>query len=101
MRYYLLSLPLDAQHFAIAIRGHWGIENQLHWMLDVAFREDQSRATIGYSGENLAVIRHLAVNLLKKRVRLPCTEATSVPATANNAHSVPLDSITPDDFPVR
>jgi predicted transposase YbfD/YdcC len=63
-RYYLLSLPLDAQLFAAAVRGHWGIENQLHWILDVAFREDQSRATAGYSGENLAVIRHLALNLL-------------------------------------
>lgn len=63
-RYYLLSLPLDAQQFAQAVRGHWGIENQLHWVLDVAFREDQARSTLGYSGENLAVIRHLAVNLL-------------------------------------
>lgn len=66
IRYYLLSLPLDAQRFAKAVRGHWGIENQLHWILDVAFREDQSRATAGYSGENLAVIRHIAVNLLSQ-----------------------------------
>lgn len=63
-RYYLLSLPLDATDFATAVRGHWGIENQLHWILDVGFREDQSRATQGYVAENLAVIRHLAVNLL-------------------------------------
>jgi predicted transposase YbfD/YdcC len=63
-RYYLLSLPLDARRFAEAVRGHWGIENQLHWILDVGFREDDSRATQGYSAENLAVIRHLAVNLL-------------------------------------
>jgi predicted transposase YbfD/YdcC len=64
MRYYLLSLPLDAKRFAEAVRGHWGIENQLHWILDVGFREDDSSATQGYSAENLAVIRHLAVNLL-------------------------------------
>jgi predicted transposase YbfD/YdcC len=63
-RYYLLSLPLDARRFAESVRRHWGIENQLHWMLDVGFREDQSRSTLGYSGENLAVIRHLALNLL-------------------------------------
>jgi predicted transposase YbfD/YdcC len=63
-RYYLLSLPLDAQRFAQAVRSHWRIENQLHWILDVAFCEDQSRSTLGYSGENLAVIRHLALNLL-------------------------------------
>jgi predicted transposase YbfD/YdcC len=62
-RYYLLSLPLDAAHFATAVRSHWGIENQLHWVLDVGFKEDQSRTTQGYSAENLAVIRHLAVNL--------------------------------------
>ena len=65
-RYYLLSLPLRATHFAAAVRGHWGIENQLHWILDVGFREDQSRATQGYCAENLAVIRHLAVNLLSQ-----------------------------------
>jgi predicted transposase YbfD/YdcC len=63
-RYYLLSLPMDAAGFATAVRGHWGIENQLHWILDVGFREDQSRTTQGYCAENLAVIRHLAVNLL-------------------------------------
>ena len=65
-RYYLMSLPLDAQRFANAVRGHWGIENQLHWRLDVAFREDQSRTTAGHSGENLAVIRHIAINLLSQ-----------------------------------
>jgi len=62
--YYLLSLPLKAEQFAQSVRGHWGIENQLHWILDVAFGEDQARSTLGYSGENLAVIRHLALNLL-------------------------------------
>ena len=66
LRYYLLSLPLEATQFAAAVRGHWSIENQLHWILDVGFREDQSRTTQGYSSENLAVIRHLAVNLLSQ-----------------------------------
>jgi len=46
------------------VRGHWSIENQLHWILDVGFQEDQARSIQVYSGENLAVIRHLAVNLL-------------------------------------
>jgi len=63
-RYYLLSLPLEAERFALSVRGHWRIENHLHWILDVSFREDQARSTLGHSGENLAVIRHLAVNLL-------------------------------------
>jgi predicted transposase YbfD/YdcC len=63
-RYYLLSQPLAAERFAQTVRGHWGIENQLHWVLDVGFREDESRGTLGHSAENLAVIRHIAVNLI-------------------------------------
>ncbi len=63
-RYYLLSIPSDAQRFAEAVRSHWTIENQLHWILDVGFQEDQLQGCLGYSAENLAVVRHLAVNLL-------------------------------------
>ena len=65
-RYYLSSLPLDVATFARAVRGHWGIENKLHWVLDVCFREDQSRAREGYAAENLATLRRLALNLLKR-----------------------------------
>jgi predicted transposase YbfD/YdcC len=50
---------------AYSIRAHWGVENKLHWTLDMAFDEDHSRARIGNSAVNLAVIRHLALNLLK------------------------------------
>jgi len=46
-------------------RSHWGIENGLHWVLDVAFREDDCRIRAGYAGENFAVLRHIALNLLK------------------------------------
>lgn len=63
-RYYLLSIQSDAQRFAEAVRSHWSIENQLHWILDVGFQEDSVKGCLGYSAENLAVIRHLAVNLL-------------------------------------
>ncbi len=63
-RYYLLSIQSDAQLFAQAFRSHWGIENQLHWILDVSFQEDLVKGCDGYSAENLAVVRHLAVNLL-------------------------------------
>jgi predicted transposase YbfD/YdcC len=63
-RYYLLSLPLSAEQFAQVVRGHWGIENQLYWVLDVAFREDQCRVVQGYAPENLAVLRHIALNLI-------------------------------------
>ena len=64
-RYYLSSLALDVALFARAVRGHWGVENKLHWILDVCFREDQSRARAGYAAENLATLRRLALNLLK------------------------------------
>lgn len=65
-RYYLSSLKLDVETFARAVRGHWGVENKLHWVLDVCFREDQSRARQGYAAENLASLRRLALNLLKQ-----------------------------------
>ena len=63
-RYYLMSIESDAQRFAQAVRSHWGIENQLHWVLDVSFQEDNLSGCLGYSAENLAVVRHLALNLL-------------------------------------
>lgn len=65
-RYYLSSLSLDVATFARAVRGHWGVENKLHWVLDVQMREDQSRARAGYAAENLATLRRLALNLLKR-----------------------------------
>lgn len=65
-RYYLSSLSNDAERFARAARGHWGIENSLHWVLDVVFGEDDSRARSGYAAENLAATRRLAVNLLRR-----------------------------------
>jgi len=65
-RYYLSSLPLDVATFARAVRGHWGVETKLHWVLEVCFREDQSRARGGYAAENLATLRRLALNLLKR-----------------------------------
>lgn len=65
-RYYLSSLPLGIETFARAVRSHWGVENKVHWIMDVCFREDQSRARAGYAAENLATLRRLALNLLKK-----------------------------------
>jgi predicted transposase YbfD/YdcC len=65
-RYYLSSLPLGVETLARAVRGHWGVENKLHWVLDVWFREDQSRARTGHAAENLATLRRLALNLLKR-----------------------------------
>jgi predicted transposase YbfD/YdcC len=65
-RYYLSSLPADAAKFARAVRGHWGVENGLHWVLDVVFGEDQSRARSGHAAENLAATRRMAVSLLRR-----------------------------------
>ncbi|MBM3833175.1 MAG: ISAs1 family transposase [Verrucomicrobia bacterium] len=65
-RYYLSSLKLNVATFARAVRGHWGVENKVHWSMDVCFREDQSRARTGYAAENLATLRRLALNLLKR-----------------------------------
>lgn len=65
-RYYLSSLKLEVETFARAVREHWGVENKVHWIMDVCFREDQSRARQGYAAENLATLRRLALNLLKR-----------------------------------
>lgn len=65
-RHYITSRSNFSPKSALAAsRSHWGIENQLHWVLDVAFREDDCRVRAGNAGENFAVIRHIAVNLLK------------------------------------
>jgi len=64
-RLYISSLPAEAARLAQTIRSHWGIENSLHWTLDVAFREDESRKRKDNAPENLAVVRHIALNLLR------------------------------------
>jgi predicted transposase YbfD/YdcC len=64
-RYYLSSLSADAKEFARAARGHWSIENSCHWVLDMVFREDESRMRIGNSQANFSILRHMALNLLK------------------------------------
>lgn len=65
-RYYLSSLGVDVEKFARAVRGHWAIENSLHWVLDVQCGEDRSRARTGHAAANLAALRRLALNLLKQ-----------------------------------
>ena len=64
--FYITSLRHGARTLAGYIRGHWGIENGLHWCLDVAFREDESRARAGHAGANLAMVRRVALSLLKR-----------------------------------
>lgn len=70
VRYYLASLPGDARQLGIASRTHWGIENKVHWVLDVAFREDDSRIRINHGAENVALLRHIALNLLQRETSM-------------------------------
>jgi len=69
-RYYLSSLEVDAERFAKAARGHWSIENSLHWILDVVFREDDCRVRVGHAAENFGLLRRIAVNLLQQEKTL-------------------------------
>ena len=68
--YYIGSISDDAEQFAHAVRSHWHIENKLHWVLDVTFREDESRIRKGAAAENFAVLRHIALNMIKKETSL-------------------------------
>lgn len=65
-RYYILSKYLSAKRFAETSRAHWGIENQLHWQLDVTFREDESRIRKGHADANFSILRRTALGLLKR-----------------------------------
>lgn len=65
-RFFISSMPLSVKRFANAIRSHWGIENNLHWVLDVSFREDESRLRKDHGPENLALVRRLAASLLQR-----------------------------------
>jgi len=80
-KYYITSLSKNAQELAEYIRGHWCIENQLHWVLDVTFGEDDSRIRKDNAPENLAVIRHIALNLLK----LDRSSSSSIKGKRNKA----------------
>lgn len=63
--YYLMSRPMDIRQFADAVRGHWGIENSLHWQLDVTFNEDGCHCRKDHSAENLSILRRLTLNLIE------------------------------------
>jgi len=65
IRYYILSTYLSARRFAEAVRDHWGIENRLHWQLDVTFHEDQCRIRKGHADANFSILRRTALSLLK------------------------------------
>jgi predicted transposase YbfD/YdcC len=86
-RYYILSLPSNARTFGTSVRAHWGIENAVHWVLDVAFREDMSRIRMEHGAENFAVIRHIALNLLRQETSFKGSIKTKrLKAGWNNAY---------------
>jgi predicted transposase YbfD/YdcC len=64
-RYYISSAIIEAKEFSKSIRAHWEVENKLHWVLDVVFREDDCRNKAGHSAENFSLLRHFALNLIK------------------------------------
>ncbi len=65
-RYYISSLPAKAGPLSRIIQAHWGIENSMHWVLDVALREDDCRIRVGDAAQNFAILRRIGLNLLKK-----------------------------------
>lgn len=68
-RYFLTSLGCDVERFAQAVRQHWGIENSLHWVLDVSFREDDCRIRQDAGAQTMSVLRHMALNLIRRESR--------------------------------
>src|SRR5690606_25126813 len=64
-RYYLSSAKLDARTVAAAVRAHWGIENRLHWVLDVVFHDDLARLRTGNGAQNMAIVKHMAMNMVR------------------------------------
>jgi len=68
--YFISSLQSDAATIAKAVRSHWGIENSLHWCLDISFREDHCRVRKDHAPENMGILRHMAINLLKREKSL-------------------------------
>jgi predicted transposase YbfD/YdcC len=72
LRNYILSTPLTGTRFAAAVRGHWGIENNLHWQLDVTFREDDLKVYKGHAPTNLSILMRMALGLLKNEKTAKC-----------------------------
>lgn len=98
-RYYVSSATLTAQRAGEAVRGHWAIENSLHWVLDVIFGDDQSRLRKGHGAHTMAIVRHFAINLVRsapdpvrpeplKPQRRPAPDATPPPMSLKRRRKV-------------
>jgi len=86
VRYYISSLPLGVKRFAQAMRGHWGIENSMHWTLDMTFREDESRIRKDYSPDNFALLRRFTSPGSSRTLR---QEAKGLHGTSNRSQVSP------------
>lgn len=84
IRYYIGSGTVSAQEFGQAVRAHWGIENNLHWTLDVTFRDDQCRVRNDNGPENFTIVKHMALNLLNKAKTNKSIAVMRQKATWNN-----------------
>ena len=92
-RFYISSAKLEAKFFAKAVRDHWGVENRLHWVLDVVFHDDLARLRTGFGPQNMAVVKHMAMNLirhpkdrhsLKNRRKLACLNSDYLESLIRN-----------------
>jgi predicted transposase YbfD/YdcC len=89
-RFYITSAALTADHLAPAIRDHWSIENSLHWVMDMVFRDDESRVRNGNAPANLAAIRHMAQNLIRARKGKLSVKANRKAAAWDDSHLIGL-----------
>ena len=85
-RYFISSRAADVRPFATRVRGHWQIENQLHWRLDVIMDEDDAHIRVNHGPENMAVLRHMAINLLKHEPSKMSIQSKRLQAACNNEY---------------
>jgi predicted transposase YbfD/YdcC len=83
-RYFISSRPAQAEQFALRVRSHWHIENKLHWQLDVSMDEDAAHIRVNHGPENMAVLRHMAINLLKHEPSKMSIQSKRLRAACNN-----------------
>ena len=93
------SLPADAERIALAIRSHWEVENRLHWCLDVQFGDDYARGRIGHIAHNLALVRHMALNLIRldKSIKTSIKTKRLLAATSDEFRAALLGFEPPDE----
>ncbi|NMG72439.1 ISAs1 family transposase, partial [Parazoarcus communis] len=96
---YISSLPADAERIALAVRSHWEVENRLHWCLDVQFGDDYARARSGHVAHNLALVRHMALNLIRLDTSIKTSIKTKrlLAATSDEFRAALLGFEAPDE----